>query len=105
MRSASGEQRYNTAECSRVVSRHSVAGLTLPTAVTRDHHCSTAALQQLPNMLRSLACVSSEVRLASVPASECEANYPVRVASDDTGIVTESIGEYQFVKHVHLYIL
>ena len=67
--------------------------------------CSTAALQQLPNMLRSLACVSPEVRLASVPASECETHYPVRVASDDTGIVTESIGEYQLVKHVHLYII
>ena len=39
----------STAECSRVVSRHSVAGLTLPTAVTRDHwlqHCSTAAVAQ-----------------------------------------------------------
>ena len=64
---------------------------------------TTAALQQLPNMLRSLPCVSSEVRLASVPASDREATYPVRVASDDTGIVTESIGEYQFVKH-NMYV-
>ena len=51
-------------------------------------------------MLRSLPCVSSEVRLASVPASDREAHYPVRMASDDTGIVTESIGELKHKMYI-----